>query len=814
MRMRYKFIPIIMISLLSILAINSLVFADGAEWGTGGGNGSTSGSGNPNNDSYFNCYTIDRCPRWIKVTQEVYQTIIKEKRWHPDGSYTLPDCSDDEYVIIVGNQRNDGSLQIKNFVPEKSAVVPYKSRFTYTSEATSIYKSGITNHTVSGTSDEDRMKKTFMGDKVEGKDYTYYDLLNEIIELSGEKAENIVTFCSSMVESDYYASSKVSVNGSVVANTGIVSEQTSKESSNIYVDTGKTAIKFTHDIYADGEEENVSWSVGKAFKRGSGSISLSGGSGGTTSGTANITTPFTGHDKAKFISTTSPQYEDAYDNKLNLAATYELCESMAVDNTESFLSKVCANIKVPYNFINTASINLGDIMVFAGETVNISINGKVKVNKRKNNEVNKTYATKVNHASIKVVSYLSSSNDTGTDGKEVSGDDICAAIGRTCDNIIDRTDLTLNASENLNGEEKELSSILGSHATTVNVYDAPAGTYYCVAVAVYPASSGSDKMMNSSGSETWYVSSPSCKKIAKKPSIQIWGSGLFTAGDIVVSNAVKHVVKDHLNDYNATNRQHIVFGSWVEQNIVANGLVNIASGASDGLAGDTGRTFNGLNGSYSGSNINQICILSPLTMPNYKCGAMNPGGTSGSMSAPTDKEALLDRFADEDSSRYELHNGVCTLSSAPSFDEKKTHIYRCDGKFTISDDLKVLDTTYSLLAGVPKIIIYSKSDIGIACNVERVDAVLIADGVVDTCDGDEDINSKERSRRLTINGTVIADKLFAKRTYGAATGASSYEPAEIINYDTSLYLWGELEADVTNSGKFETVYQTELPPRY
>ena len=98
-----------------------------------------------------------------------------------------------------------------------------------------------------------------------------------------------------------------------------------------------------------------------------------------------------------------------------------------------------------------------------------------------------------------------------------------------------------------------------------------------------------------------------------------------------------------------------------------------------------------------------------------------------------------------------------------------------------------------------------------------INAVLVSveGGYVDTCyNASGDLNDRERSRnQLTINGVIIADKMYARRTYGAATGDNSSVPAEIVNYDTSLYLWGLNSANVNNSGKLETVYQTELAPR-
>ena len=76
------------------------------------------------------------------------------------------------------------------------------------------------------------------------------------------------------------------------------------------------------------------------------------------------------------------------------------------------------------------------------------------------------------------------------------------------------------------------------------------------------------------------------------------------------------------------------------------------------------------------------------------------------------------------------------------------------------------------------------------------------------------INEKINSTQLIIDGTIITDKLIANRTYGAATGTNSIVPAEIINYDSTLYLWGQDRIRAANVWKLETVYQHELAPRY
>ena len=71
-----------------------------------------------------------------------------------------------------------------------------------------------------------------------------------------------------------------------------------------------------------------------------------------------------------------------------------------------------------------------------------------------------------------------------------------------------------------------------------------------------------------------------------------------------------------------------------------------------------------------------------------------------------------------------------------------------------------------------------------------------------------------RSKQLMINGSVISNTLTLGRTYGAATGKNSVVPAEIINYDTSLYLWANNQSSAKTSGKLAETYINELAPRY
>ena len=112
------------------------------------------------------------------------------------------------------------------------------------------------------------------------------------------------------------------------------------------------------------------------------------------------------------------------------------------------------------------------------------------------------------------------------------------------------------------------------------------------------------------------------------------------------------------------------------------------------------------------------------------------------------------------------------------------------------------------------------NNISIDCNVTTIDAILIAEGTVNTCKDaknggeDDNTNSELRSHQLNIRGMVIANKLELNRTYGTAWGKQSNIPAETINYDTSTMLWGRYMAGSGESDTLTTVYQHEIAPRY
>ncbi|MBO7131765.1 hypothetical protein J6V85_00675, partial [Candidatus Saccharibacteria bacterium] len=163
-----------------------------------------------------------------------------------------------------------------------------------------------------------------------------------------------------------------------------------------------------------------------------------------------------------------------------------------------------ADVKVPYNYLHRSSVALAKDIVFAGETATVS-SFNVTIEPRYNSITQGTYATNDGGTKTALIGYAS--NTTSGGAFETGDSNICYSVpvyGGKC--------AVYSESSNPTG--------------VYNVYDVPAGKYFCVVAAVYPASSGGDTNMSPTGSGTWWVSAPACAKIAKKPSIQIWGAGM------------------------------------------------------------------------------------------------------------------------------------------------------------------------------------------------------------------------------------------------------------------------------------------------
>ncbi len=443
--------------------------------------------------------------------------------------------------------------------------------------------------------------------------------------------------------------------------------------------------------------------------------------------------------------------------------------TISYDKTTGFKVTVDPNrisdelqIVVPYNFINSTKVTLDDnVSLYAGEAMSISYD--IETRTRKNNKIGSTYATIVRGAQWEL---------------QMSADG-----GKTWEKYGKKTNQVLNKNGKIDGDSISLKS-------TAIVPDVKAGTMVCFRSAVYPASSGGDTNIDKGGDKEWAYSDSKCYTVAKRPSLQVWGGNIYSNGAITTSVAVK---KRLAGESDGTH----VFGSWGELGIIANGQVK-------GLASGAGYAYN------TGANNTGFCFVSTLSFANDKCNSETTGSLGVSFGVLDDeKKLIIEKLTNaEDVTKYS------------STDELEERIGGDSGIILVENDETVnitkpiiYDDTYTSFESMPKVVIYAKN-VNINCNVTQIDALIIAEDAVNTCSNISDVNDQGRSVQLKVNGAIVADKLIAGRTYGAGTGTNSGIPAEIINFDPSLYLWGNDAIKTDPNSSLVNVYLRELSPRY
>ena len=530
-----------------------------------------------------------------------------------------------------------------------------------------------------------------------------------------------------------------------------------------------------------------------------------------------------------------------------------------------------SSVIIPYNYTNTTGVKLLEEggMVYAGETANVR-NAKVTVGDKWNSATQASYITQVDGAKIQLVAYIASSASGGSITR--SGSSACAVLGTTSCTILTQKNGNLNddANASLHNRVYEGDGLKGDDGIAFNgrysVFDTAAGNYYCVALAVYPATSGAPTNTVASGDNQWYISEPSCARVAKKPSVQVLGGSILMteSGSIVSTQTAEknNLLGISKYAYSPRSSAAMSFGSWVEEGIISNGKVRgLASGAALGageLTDNSGRTFTGRLGGASNSYCKNLVPLSFANMSRYGSGLADaicsPSGSgsqqTGLLNAQiteTNRKALVDYFAagtkvDENLRANDgfgdyyilksptgkdvyLTDGAGPLNiSGGTLSASTTRVVRISGNVNINGNIIYSNGGYSSAGLIPKVVIYASGNINIACGVGRVDAMLIAGGTVNTCYNGEkylsdgvyipNYDASSYAKQLTINGVVVANRIELNRTYGAATGTNSGTPAEIINYDSSSILWGRAMADASESDVMSTVYQHELAPRY
>ena len=524
---------------------------------------------------------------------------------------------------------------------------------------------------------------------------------------------------------------------------------------------------------------------------------------------------------------------NASTNSTPTQVNFSLSGSRNVANVTTGKNQKTASAIVPYNYETDTEITTeDDAILYAGETfpVDYSYIIKPRNNPETMNAGDRNYATTVGNPTWKIAMRIENGGgawETATYDTKISNN---------------KDEFSIVSNEQMfNGHTVSLN-------TSVVIPDVPAGTRVCFKSIITPATSGLPTSTDPNGDGKEKASVEKCFTVAKRPSIQIWGGNVYTQNPIVTGSSAKSHIEGFTEFKIEDKKIKRVFGSWGELGVIAGKVVSgFGSGASTGFASNTDGVLSPNQSSNTisntdpgGSDRTDFCSRSQLTFAN-KCTSGKVGGvgnTTASGNAQNDKSKVIEKIAAGD--HTELASNTITVN-----DSLAEYTYggedltiQCSGDCNVGSGIKMvrsdMDITinsniiytgrYTELSKIPKVVIYANK-VNISCGVTHIDALIIADRTVDTCpdSAGNKINERKNSNQLVVNGAIIASKLAAHRTYGAATGTNSIVPAEIINFDPSLYMWGgddkEDEGDgdgndsETGANSLNVTYIRELAPR-
>ena len=332
-------------------------------------------------------------------------------------------------------------------------------------------------------------------------------------------------------------------------------------------------------------------------------------------------------------------------------------------------------------------------------------------------------------------------------------------------------------------------------ASAIDIGDLPVGTRVCFALSVQP---------HSNTDARWMHSTPVCTVVGKKPKVQIWGGDIAVRGKIETSTTVKNV-----------GGSTQVFGSWVEYGAFSVGTNNrFASGS--GLNGQA----NNAQTAWSKLTFANVDESGAAAFGNYTSAANfrpAPGVASYFASLPN-KQAVGGASVDLGGLTFATGSapvvrtaGNLTITGG-AIPAGRSVVIIATGTVTITGNITYTNAVLNSVKDIPQVVIIA-NNINIKDSVKQVDAWLVASATINTCyNFAGSLNSNKCNNPLAVNGPIVTNKLILNRTAGGDSGAQSGDPAERFNLRPDAYLWAQLQA--SGNDKAQTVYSTELPPRF
>ncbi|HWT40832.1 MAG TPA: hypothetical protein VN081_06240 [Dongiaceae bacterium] len=466
----------------------------------------------------------------------------------------------------------------------------------------------------------------------------------------------------------------------------------------------------------------------------------------------------------------------------------------------------CATVPYNYSLIPTIT-NIPNDKAMEGGVPNISVNGLVTNNGPTKSQKNIQWQlTKIIYKPGVAI------NNTGGG---ISSNDPCAyfapvsyGANAACSNISSGT----QAGGYSNGAAVPYNTV-----DVAGLGDVPVGTHLCYAMSI---------KRNSSSSPDWRHSQLYCFIVSKKPKVQILGSDLVVgaqagtgasvpaSSDVITSPTVKTVA--------GTQKQ---YGSWVEYGMFVTGVV-------EGMASSAGYA-GGANPSPS------LCPFSLLTFSNQSGGSCTDSqigkytlsGTSPQVASrfpvtsttPKISGAVdIDSLASKTTYTTAAGAAITLGATSPVPAGKWVVINAPTATIVITKNITYTNATLHALADIPQVVIIAKNII-VADSVTQIDSWLVAvgtgvDGRLNTCGAGAGIteatlpNANQCNQPLRVNGPVIVNHLFLRRTAGSGTGAASGDPSEVFNLRADAYLWSTSYSP--GSARVPDASTKELPPRF
>ena len=312
---------------------------------------------------------------------------------------------------------------------------------------------------------------------------------------------------------------------------------------------------------------------------------------------------------------------------------------------------------------------------------------------------------------------------------------------------------------------------------------AEAGTRYCVALSISPYKMNSNQSQAEQAKQErenldWRHGAPICIKLVKKPKVQFWGNGVYSRSGIRTS---------------LSPTKHGVLGSWVEY---------------EALSGMKIKDFR----TESSQSTQKLAIEDYSSKGSFGQGKASIDSLMSNISSKFPKKNF-----ENVNTKVEVYDDSHKQLGAISADKQTRVIY---GKnIRISSDIVNADRAMSSDSDFRQIIIIADGDITIDQGVKRVDAWLIARGVINTCavngaQNVNDVNMNNCDNQLHIRGGTVSRNLRLWRTAGSdgTIKDTLSNPAEIFNQSADTYLWAQAQSG--SEGKIVTTYTKELPVRY